>query len=457
MTRSLFRRADGPSHSSYRKSVALKLAAFGLAVAVFLPLTSLLSRPKAMKDLSNGTLPFTFATRDKQLQKELAALCAARALPNQRAEAQAASSKRISTSLYDALSAVEFERMKTSCDQFEANLEAYAAGLAEPGAQASFQTTLDFVRRAQGQFDDAFAMRSMQTPLAQAFSAGESSLAPISLKDLADDNEASPLPDLQRILGAKLAVHLANGEQQAALRTIELMLKLANCALNSTEPDVFYLRDTLGRMARTLQAKCWSQDSIRELQAVIQRQRARPNAQKALLAYERERALANFEKVRQTGLRSLSGSAPEVNILADSLRELKPDGTVKAAKEVWNGIRYDVDADELDALKLLARLSGPGFMPYFKATGALSPRKGDLPISGRLKTTLQAELRKQSECLALLEAMDAGAKSRLGMEIDKSKASPLDGQPYRLLKAPGKLKIIYGSAESDAIVAADAN
>lgn len=452
MTRSLFRKAGNPSRSEYRKSVAIKLAAFALALGIFLPLTALLSRPKAIKDLSDGTLPFTFTTRDKSLQRELAALNAANALPNQRASTQSQASKRLVASLYEALSGPEIQRLKTTCDQFEANLEAFASETDADTTQNSFQTTLDFIGQSEGQFDQAFDLRPIQGALWQELSEAEACQQPVSMKGLSNGNEASPLPGLQRILGAKLAVHLACGEQQAALKTCALMLKLANSVLNSTEPDIFFLRDTLQRVSHTLATKCWSSDSLRDLEAMLHRQRARQNVQKALLAYEREKALLAFERVRQTGLRSLSGAAPGVNILADSLRELKPDGTVKAAKEVWNGIRYDADFDELVSLRLLGRLAGPGFMPYFKAVQHLEAKKGDGPVTERIKASLRMELRKESESLALLESMDMALKLRLGMDFDKTKASPLDGQPYRPLKAPGKIKILYGDAEGDAFV-----
>ena len=449
MIRSLFRKASGPSHSDYRKSVAIKLAAFAIALAVFMPLTAIISRPKSMKDLSDGTLPFTFTTRERALQRELSALNAIGALPNQRVESQSPASKHIASILYETLSGPDFQSLKTSLDQFEA----FSLQSDDSGEQADFQYLIELIKHSDGQFDSSFDLKPLQQTLLQCFSAIESSQQQVSLKDVSSETGISPLPDLQKILAAKFAIQLADGDQDGALKTVELMFKLANAALNSNEPDIFFLFDSVEKIARSLQTKCWTGEALRELQIMLQHQRTHPLAQRALLAFEREKTLITFERVRQTGLRSLNGNPPSVNILADSLRELKPDGTVKAAKTVWDGIRYDADDDELSALRLLGRLAGPGFMPYFKALEVLGPDGSEGPITTRLRTSLQMDLRKQSELIALLEASDCVLRLRLGMDVDKSRISPLNGKPYKLFKSQSRYyKAVYGKDDGEAVL-----
>jgi hypothetical protein len=167
--------------------------------------------------------------------------------------------------------------------------------------------------------------------------------------------------------------------------------------------------------------------------------------QRRLLDYERERALSLFERARCGGFRGADGNAPNLNIIADSVREFKPDGPVTAAKKIWRGMSYDIDADELSHLLLLDRLSGPGFIPYF-AVGrifAAEPVAGRL--SGRLRALLSKSLREQSELFAMLDAAEILLRAKAGEAISgEMKSSPFSGAPYRLFSKDGNLVVEYG-------------
>jgi hypothetical protein len=445
MTRSLFRKADGPSHSSYRKSVALKLTAFVLALAVFFPLTALLSRPKPLKDLSGGVLPLTFGTRDKALQRELSALYAAHALPKQRDEAQAIGSRRLCEAIDMALSGPEFQRLKTELDQLSAALASHSQNAPPEGLQGK----LDILWQMQGQFDSALDIRQIQRPLLMAFSYGESCQSTVSLKYLGEDG-ASPLPELQELLEAKFALQLSANDLQGALRTLELMLKMANCVLNSDEPEIHYLNSTLDLAAQSLQTRIWANSAaVKDLHALLQRQRVRPIPQRGILAFEREKSLITFERIRKNGFNTMEASA---NMIADSLRELKPASAIKAADYLWRGLSYDPDFDEAQTLGLFDKLTGPSFLPYFKSPPLLGGDRDDDPLTAKTKADLRNCLRRQSEAIALLDAMEIAIALHLEMEPERVKVSPLSGHPYGILKGQDRYKIVYGQTDTEALV-----
>jgi len=451
MSKSPLRKAEGPYRSDYGKTVALKLGAFVLALAVFLALSFLLSRPKAMKDLSEGTIPFTFSTRDRELQKELAALNAEKSLPGQQEEAKSPASKQICSALSEALSDPSFERMKTACDEFTGDWEAYLSDIGESYEAASLQELLDFIKRNPGPLDEAFESRQLLPAIFNAFALAESAQPPLSLKQLSpDDGRPSPFPDLQKVLQTKLNCQLANGDGPGALKTLDLMFKMANCLLSSTQPDVFYLSDTALCASKALKARAWSQEEAKELLKLVQRQRARGIPQRRLLSYEREKALLTFERVRQTGLRSLSGSPPGFNMIADSVRELRPFDLPKGISTLLEDCRYSPDGDELEALRMIGRMIGPGFMSYFKASQSLSaPPSPRHPISDKLRSLLLTELYKQSETAARLEALEMALKIRLGMDYDKTKTSPLNGKAYKILSYGELLKVSFGQSDEN--------
>ncbi len=452
MSKSPLRKAEGPSRSDYGRTVALKLSAFILALAVFLALSFALSRPKAIKDLSDGAIPFTFTTRSKELQRELVALNAEKALPGQAEEAKAAFSKHLCSSLSEILGDGSFERMKAACDQFAGAWEAHLADLGQSYEAASYEELLEFIRQSPAPLDAALDNRQLFAALNAAFSSAEAAQGQLSFKSLAPEAQPSPLPELQKVLQAKLNLQLAANDFQGSLRTLDLMFKMAGAILSSTQPDIFYLSDSLLCAAKALKAKPWPQEELKELLKTILKQRARGLPQRRLLSYEREKAMLAFERVRQTGLRSLSGAPPGVNMMADSLRELKPLGFGKALGVLWSEHSYDPDADELDALRMISRIAGPGFMPYFKAAQTLSvPGSPQRPISDKLRSLLLTELYKQSEAAARLDALEIALKTRLGIDCDKAKQSPLNGKPCKVLTYGELLKVSFGQSDESSV------
>jgi len=395
------------------------------------PLAIWLCRQAPPKDLSEGALPLSFKSSDAGLQKEFAQLCKEKALPKQAGAREGAS--KAWRELEAFLESKEIAELVDAHDKFieEASKEPrYAEGLDIRSTQAQTASYLAYLK---------FSAETLQpfksdAPFAKAdafIGSLPKAFAPSDDSDGENDAE-----ELKELLKLKTLLCLSEGRRLEALKTLDILFKLAKSPLMPGFDGAYCRHDAAAcALAAVRSGGSWSEKELKELQRIADRERRAPDFAETI-ATERRNALDFYERERAKGGRA----AKAWKVLAAIPGNFKESGLSEisfALDDLKYELLRDVDKEELDELSLLRAMASKDFIAESERERFLEAARPSGDFSKAEEDSVHCLITVQSETAACLGALDAALRLALGLPQDKARLNPMTGRQFKAERRGG--------------------
>lgn len=364
------------------------------------------SHPAPLKDLSDGTLPKTFMTRNPGLQAKLKELDARKLLPNQYPPADfEAASRRLWESYEETLSGEPFAKLLAGVSGFkdvqsgEPRYSRLPDATSSPEQVEDFLHFVRFVMQERGELeafkDDASIKKALD------FAGSVSKVATPCRRPADIECECGDVFDIFKI---KLQTALAEGRRALSIRLLDAMFKLSRSPLAEGLEGEELRMETADCAVAALKTDGWSAKELQAVLRIVERETAEPFRHERILNQERLETLRFFEEERDPDnamniLRDVKGYYEDYGILF-------PLGQ---AIDLADALSGDIDKEELRELELIDAMAKKGRIADSKAfrkslgrTAPLSKAEGKL-----LKSYCRNRSRSDDELAALAAALKA--------------------------------------------------
>ncbi len=453
----------GTADHQHRKSFYLKLFSLFAGLCICIPSCVYLFRTEPL-GLDVPGLEETMRTTHRPLRRELQAIYAEQGYEGQRAVSSRSSEEReqelsFSPGLSKEYAALQKllapEKWRVFLESEERENEAYSSFLSSYGIYYDRYAPLDY------NYYQLFLLNhpgvelrlGAYAPLLREGAALveriiRESKEPLPLRRLFPEQEY-PFGTFYRLLEKQMQTNVATEQFSAAADNAVLMLRLSSLLTESDAMQLDYLHLTLQTLSGILEHSGMDSESLKKiLQELVHVRTTCRIPQKGLMEEYRRAVLKRFEQIRTNGLRLVLGDAMFFTGICDALRELDPKGAWRVVKSAVRDFFYDVDADEVLALRYCRQAISDEWIPYFryKSLSGTAPGFEKYVIARKVANEVEANIKFHSEILARLNALEAGLRCRLadfGASASQS-ISPLSGKPIGIGFSPDFISVDFG-------------
>ncbi len=447
----------GTADLQHRKSFYLKLFSLFAGLCICIPACISLFRTEPL-NLDMPGLEETMRTTHRPLRRELQAIFAEQSCETQHSSNSSPGTGSTSASLPPEYAALQKllapEKWRVFLESEERESEAYSSFLSSYGIYYDRYAPLDynyyqlFLLNHPGVELRLGAYAPLLREGAALVERIRESKEPLPLRRLFPEQEY-PFGSFYRLLEKQMQTNVATEQFSAAADNAVLMLRLSSLLTESDAMQLDYLHLTLQTLSGILEHSGMDSESLGKiLQELVRVRTTCRIPQKGLMEEYRRTVLKRFEQIRKNGLRLVLGDAMFFTGICDAVRELDPKGAWRVVKSAVRDFFYDVDADEVLALRYCRLAISDEWIPYsrYKLLPATAPGLEKYVIARKVANEIEANIKFHSEILARLNALEAGLRCRLaafGASVSQS-ISPLSGRPIGIGFSPDFITVDFG-------------
>lgn len=264
------------------------------------------------------------------------------------------------------------------------------------------------------------------------------------------DQDSYPYYLFYLVSEKQLIYNIRTGKYDNATSNMITLLRFSSIMASSDKMELQYLKMSLDTISEVLEYSAMDYYSRKRLlEAILELEKKFELPQKRYMVNARHGIMKRFEQVRTNGLRLITGDSMLFTGLYDSLREFDLPGMKHVLKTALRDFFYDIDADELLALRCYRLAISDEFIPFhnFEKLELWAPEKYVVSRVFALPELL-GTLNYHSNMLAVMKAMELGLRQDVvEFEQLKTPLSPLNGKPYEVKITPDYICVIYGVPE----------